>query len=158
MEKMERKRLRLENFDYGANGYYFITICTKDKKKLFSKRVGNGLDRSGAGMIAEEHLLAIPTHFPQVRIDHYVIMPNHIHAIIVIETANVGRSRPSPTLSMVVGLYKSGVSRAVGYPIWQKSFHDHVIRNETDYQMIWQYIENNPLQWELDELYTEERE
>ena len=87
-------------------------------------------------MIAEEHLLAIPTHFPQVRIDHYVIMPNHIHAIIVIETANVGRSRPSPTLSMVVGLYKSGVSRAVGYPIWQKSFHDHVIRNETDYQMI----------------------
>lgn len=158
MEKPERKRLRLPDYDYSANGYYYVTICTRNKEKLFWKRVGNGLDRSSAGMIAEEHLLMISSHFPEVRIDKYVIMPNHIHAIFVIEGANTGRSRPSPTLSAVIGLYKSGVSRAVGCPVWQKSFYDRVIRNVTDYQRIWQYIENNPLQWELDELYTEERE
>lgn len=158
MERPERKRLRLQSYDYAANGWYFITICTKEKRHLFGKVVGNGLDRSDAGTIAEEHLLAIPMHFPNVQIQKYVIMPNHVHAIIAMEPASTGRSRPSPTLSMVVGLYKSGVSRAVGYPVWQKSFYDHVIRNEADYRMICQYIENNPLKWELDELYQRERE
>ena len=63
---------------------------------------------------------------------------------------------PAPTLSSVIGQYKAGVSRQLGFPIWQKSFYDHVIRNETDYQMIWQYIENNPLKWELDRFYADD--
>lgn len=155
MERPDRKRLRLEDFDYAGNGYYFITICTRDRRNLFIQPVGNGHARSGAGRIAEENLLAIPSHFPHVMIDKYVIMPNHVHAILVIEGACAERACPFPTLSTVVGSYKSSVSKAVGFPVWQKSFYDHVIRNESDYQMIWQYIENNPVKWELDRFYME---
>ena len=140
----------MEHFDYAANGYYFITICTKDKRNVFSNAVGNGFIRSAAGSLVEEHLLNIPNHHPMVRIDKYVIMPNHIHVIIVIENAITDRMNPVPTISTVVGQFKAGVSRALGFPVWQKSFYDHIIRNETDYQMIWQYIENNPTKWHLD--------
>lgn len=156
MERPNRKRLRLEDFDYAGNGYYFVTICTKNRQNYFIQRVGNGHARSGAGRIAERNLLAIPQHFPHVKVDKYVVMPNHIHAILVIEGAGSERACPFPTLSTVVGSYKSSVSRDAGFPIWQKSFYDHVIRNETDYQMIWQYIENNPLKWELDRFYADD--
>ncbi len=78
-------------------------------------------------------------------------MPNHIHAIISINKCDdKERSRPFPTLSTVIGLYKSGVSRKIGFPIWQKSFHDHIIRDEKEYQEIWQYIDTNPQKWEED--------
>jgi len=103
-----------------------------------------------------QQLLQIPSHFPHVSIDHYVIMPNHIHAILVLDTAAcTERSRPFPTLSTIVGLYKSGVSRTAGFPVWQKSFHDHVIRNDADYRMIWNYIETNPVRWTLDKYYEQ---
>ena len=93
--------------------------------------------------------------------DKYVIMPNHIHMIVVIGCDGAERSRPFPTLSTVIGQYKSGVSRNIhsicpDFKIWQKSFHDHIIRNENDYQMIWQYIDTNPATWENDCFYTEE--
>ena len=155
MDLPQRKRLRLAQFDYASHGYYFITICTKGKQKLFLDSVGNGHARSAAGMIAERNLLAIPAHFPHVRNDKHVIMPNHIHTILVIEDAKTERACPFPTLSTVIGSYKSSVSKDVGFPVWQKSFYDHVIRNETDYQMIWQYIETNPAKWEQDRFYTD---
>ena len=151
----QRKRLRLEHFDYEENGSYFITICTKNRENIFIDAVGNGHARSAAGMIAEKNLLAIPTHFPHIQIDQYVIMPNHIHAILSICKAETERACPFPTISTVIGSYKSSVSKEAGFPVWQTSFYDHVIRNETDYQMIWQYIENNPLKWELDRFYTD---
>lgn len=150
---MNRKRLRLENYDYSGNGAYFITICTKNKENIFVQPVGNGHARSSVGMIAEQHLLAIPAHFQGVTIDKYVIMPNHIHVILVLEQPHTERACPFPTVSTVIGSYKSSVSRAAGFPVWQKSFYDHVIRNEADYLTIWQYIENNPLKWELDRFY-----
>ena len=150
----DRKKLRLGEWDYSNSGYYFITICTKDKHNLFWAHVGNGHARSAAGTIAEENLLAIPFHYPHVKIDKYVIMPNHIHAILVIDSANMERACPFPTLSTIIGSYKSSVSRAIGYPIWQKSFYDHIIRGEQDYREIWQYIENNPIKWEQDRFFT----
>ena len=97
---------------------------------------------------------ASPTHFEGVNIDKYVIMPNHIHCIVAI--GRTERSRPFPALSMVVGLYKSGVSKCVhelhpDMKNWQKSFHDHIIRNEEDYHRIWQCIDENPAKWAEDE-------
>lgn len=151
---LERKSLRLHGWNYSTVGYYFITICTKNKQNIFWSFVGNGHARSPVGIIAEENLLAIPNHYPHVHIDQYVIMPNHIHALLVIDTACSERACPFPTISTVIGSYKSSVSRAAGHPVWQKSFYDHVIRNEQDYREIWQYIENNPLKWELDRFYT----
>ena len=117
--------------------------------------VGNGHARSAAGRIAERNLLNIPAHFPHVRIDKYVIMPNHVHAIVIIDGSETERAGPFPTLSTIVGSYKSSVSRHVGFPVWQKSFYDHVIRNEMDYQMVRQYIEHNPEKWNLDRFYSD---
>ena len=153
----QRKSPRIKGFPYDAIGCYFITICTKNREHLFSKIVGRGLDPAVKtkiilkpfGEIAAEELLKIPTHFENVRIEKYAIMPDHIHFLLTIKKGAAG-SRPRPTVSQIVGLYKSGVSRRCGRSVWQASFYDHVIRGPQDYEEIWKYIENNPLQWILD--------
>ena len=103
-----------------------------------------------------EDLKAMENHFDRVRVDHCVVMPNHIHAIVVIGCD--GENIKNPSLEVVVGQYKSGVSRKIreiqpGFQIWQRSFHDHVIRNQADYMRIWNYIENNPVKWNEDCFY-----
>ena len=159
MDLPKRKHQRLKSFDYATEKYYFVTICTMDKHNLFGDLINQNdtvkMHYSLMGEIALKHLKEIENHFDEIKIDKYVIMPNHIHIIIVIGcNGNSERSRPFPTLSTVIGLYKSGVSREVGCKIWQKSFHDHIIRNKNDYLKIWEYIENNPLKWDLDCYYN----
>lgn len=150
-----RKLPRLSGFDYSSENYYFVTICTRNRKCLFGD-VGN---LNELGMLAERELRSIPEHFPEVRVDRYVIMPNHIYAVIVIGcTDHEERSRPFPTLSQVVGLYKSGVTRlwrqhVPGAEIWQKSFHDHILRRDDGYLNVIRYMEENPLKWETDKYY-----
>lgn len=167
MEKQkfpQRKSRRLSGYDYSQNGAYFVTICTHQRKHLFGKIiVGQGLapaemQLSYYGKIAEEELLSLNTRFPAVHLDKYVIMPNHIHAIIMLDSYSAGAS-PSPTLSDVVCSFKSLATRKCrlsGYnaPIFQTSFHDHIIRNQDDYREIWHYIDMNPIKWETDEFYT----
>lgn len=155
-----RKRQQLKNFGYSSQKYYFVTICAKNHKNIFGTIINENDNvkekYSACGKIANKHLLQIENHFESITIDKYVIMPNHIHIILIIGCDGVSeRSRPFPTLSTVVGLYKSGVSREVGSRIWQKSFHDHIIRNEKDYAKIWEYIDNNPLKWSLDRYYRD---
>lgn len=155
----KRKRNRLYGYDYSEEKYYFVTICTQNRKNLLANIVGDGFNRpvkvthTYYGLIAKRHLLDVPSHFENVFIDKYVIMPNHIHAIIVIGCSQTVRSRPSPTLSTIVGQYKSGVSRQLGFPLWQRSFYDHIIRKESDYEEIWKYIDENPAKWFYDSLY-----
>ena len=153
----KRKLPRLQGFDYSAENYYYVTLCTYDKKNIF----GRPENINEIGKIAERELLNIHTHFQGVTIDKYVIMPNHIHMIVVIGCEMAERSRPFPTLSTVIGLYKSGVSKKVHeiYPnvqVWQKSFFDRIIRDENGYLEVLRYIEENPLKWTLDE-YCRER-
>ena len=162
MELKQRKNLRLQSFDYSSAKYYFVTICTKNRARLFGQIVGNGLDRSAAmelsslGKTAEKMLLEVPVHFTSTALDAYVIMPNHIHCILAIGCNELSeRSRPFPTLPTIIGQYKSGVSRAAGFPVWQKSYHDHIIRNHFDYEEIWLYIQQNPQKWLNDLFYTE---
>ena len=155
MELPKRKPIRLKNYDYSQNGMYFVMICTYNRECIFGKIVGNGLDRSEYGEIAENDLLNMQQHFPNIKIDKYVIIPNHIHAIILIDNDyKTERSRPFPTLSTVIELYKSGVSRKIGFGICQKSFHDHIIRNEKEYLEIREYIDINPLKWADDCYHT----
>lgn len=160
MELHNRKSLRLCGYDYSNQNYYYITICTHNKCNLFwegKRDEENGIDRSlkgklnKFGKIAECELVNIQNHFKDVRVDKYVIMSNHIHAIIVIGCDGVEeeRSRPFPTLSTIIGLYKSGVSKRIhetdpNIKIWQKSFNDHIIRSESGYREVWQYIDTNP--------------
>ena len=139
-----RKSPRMNWFDYSGAYCYFITICTKDKMCIF----GPPGKPNRFGRIAAQGLTAIPEHFPGACIDKYVIMPNHVHAIVELNGAG-------PSLPTIIGQYKSYVTREIhaispDIPVWQTSFHDHVIRNQKGYEEIWQYIEDNPRKWEMD--------
>ena len=154
-----RKKNRLTGFDYGSPNAYFITICTHQRQKLFWTAVGATTGRppdmplSRHGQIVRSAIEAIPQRYPAYILEHYVIMPNHIHLLLRIQADEYGRPMVAPTVSTVIAQMKGAVSKRVGMSIWQKSFHDHIVRTEADYQEIWKYIENNPIQWETDSLY-----
>lgn len=160
MELPVRKPNRLPNFDYNTPGAYFITICTKDRKNLFWTDVGASIARpqnpslSKYGAIVDASIREIPLHYPAVSVDHYVVMPNHIHLLLQINTDEDGRAMLAPTISRLVQQMKGIVTKQIGHSIWQKLFHDHVIRGEKDYLKIWEYIDNNPVKWEEDCFYT----
>ena len=156
-----RKHPRLDHYDYGTAGAYFITICTQARRCLLSSIVGRGLAPAEIrytpyGLIAQEQLLLLQERYPTLTVDQYVIMPNHIHAILLLEeTAEAGKR---PRITDIVCAYKSLTTRACkkAQPIdklFQTSFYEHVIRGQADYREIAEYIANNPKQWELDELY-----
>ena len=143
-----RKSPRLQGYDYASRNYYFITICTHRKQCIFGKP-GN---LNASGKTAEQLFLDISSHFPGVQIDKHVVMPNHIHGIIVLSGDGI-------SLSTVLGQYKAAVTRKLrhhhpGGKIWQASFHDHIIRNEKGYQQIWNYIDTNPAKWQTDCFYS----
>ena len=145
-----RKSPRIPNYDYSNVNYYFITICTKDRKCYF----GSPYQLSKAGQIAKRHIEEISDHYGFVKIDKYVVMPNHVHMILYLEQGGKADAE------QVIGQYKSGVSREIRkiYPemqVWQRSFHDHVIRNQASYEKIWLYIEGNPQCWDKDCFYTD---
>ena len=163
MNLPQRKPTRLKDYNYSQSGYYFVTICSHNKECIFSNIVGQGLapaenKLTKYGKVAKQELLDLENRY-KIKVDNYVIMPNHIHAIIVIESATAGAS-PCPTLSDIVCAFKSLVTRKCHnlnpkQKIWQTSFHDHVIRGERDYLKIWNYIDTNPQKWSEDCFYTE---
>ena len=141
------------NYDYGQSGAYFITICTKDRKQILSKIVGDGFPVPNLpGRIAEEMIEQVMIRYPSVSVDKYVIMPDHIHLLLRIE----GTGNPSPTLGNVIGWYKYQTTKRInqtdatqGLQVFQRSYYDHVIRNQQDYDSVWEYIENNPRKWAM---------
>ena len=161
----KRKHPRLPTYDYSTTGAYFVTICTHGKKCLLSRIVGHiaapaEIQYTQYGQIAKEQLLALEKRFAGVKIDQYVVMPNHIHMIVIFEDNTAGAS-PRPTLMDVVCAYKSLTTRACkkAQPIeklFQTSFYEHVIRGQADYDEIAKYICENPTKWQLDQLYIEE--
>ena len=150
----KRKIVRLPEYDYSRNGAYFITLCTEKRAEILSEiRRGGALLRP-VGCIAEQTLLELPQRYP-VSIDKYVVMPNHLHFILCIREA--AKSIP---LDAILCAYKSITTKAAnqaehtpGRKLWQRSYYEHVIRNESDYREIWQYIDENPQKWELDRFY-----
>ncbi|MEM5773895.1 MAG: transposase [Anaerolineaceae bacterium] len=146
----QRQPNRLRDYDYGSNGAYFITICTKDRENIFwqpglaAKNSGGMFPLSEEGRIVNQSILNIPLIYPDVSVEKFVIMPNHIHMILCIH--NIGKTRKT-SISTVVNQMKGYVSKNIGQSIWQKLFHDHVIRNEDEYQKIWDYIDCNPIEW-----------
>lgn len=149
----------MSEYDYSTPGAYFVTICTKDRKNTLSSiLVGEGLAPpvcrlTDTGRIVETEIQSIPSRYPNVGIEKYVIMPNHIHMIVEIRE-NAGGASPSPTLSDVVRVIKSLSTRKSGLnTLWQRSYHEHVIRGARDYDEIWTYIDNNPAKWALDRYY-----
>ena len=162
MDLPKRKPHRLPNFDYRTPGAYFITICTQNRRCIFWDSVGASIARphtpplSGRGRIVDKAIRDIPLYYPAVSVDRYAVMPNHVHLLLQINTDPDGRPMAAPAISTVVQQFKGTVTKQIGHTVWQKLFHDHVIRNQADYAKIWQYIENNPHQWKLDCFYSED--
>ena len=158
----ERKSIRLKSFDYSSCGAYFITICTADRRNHFWNNVGATIGRpqdiqlTPYGKIVDDAINQIPKIYDSVFVDSYVIMPNHIHLILVIHADEHGRPMVAPTISRIVAQMKGCVSKRIGKSIWQKLFFDHIIRNKQDYEEHRKYIYENPLRWYYDELYTKE--
>ena len=170
-----RKLNRLKGYNYAQDGWYFVTICAKNREHFFGKIVNGEMRLSKIGETAEKFWREIVIHFPDVKLDEFIIMPNHIHGIIIIENNIVGnnnycslrrvawQTKWARSLSSVIRGFKIGVKKWCGENnhvlnknfysaqfAWQKSFYDHIIRNEKSLNKIRQYIINNPLRWELD--------
>ena len=162
MELPKRKPNRLKDFDYSQPNAYFITICTKNKEMLFWENVGASIARpedvrlSKYGKIVVEAIEKISTIYPVITVDNYVVMPNHIHLLMQIHSDSSGRAMLAPTISIVIQQMKGYATKKIGKSIWQKLFHDHVIRDEKGYLKIWNYIEGNPSKWEEDCFYMKE--
>ena len=163
MELPKRKPNRLKDFDYSQPNAYFITICTKNKEMLFWENVGASIARpedvrlSKYGKIVVEAIEKISTIYPVITVDNYVVMPNHIHLLLQIHSDSSGRAMLAPTISIVIQQMKGYATKKIGRSIWQKLFHDHVIRDEKGYLKIWNYIEGNPSKWEEDCFYMKEK-
>ena len=162
-----RKSLRLRDYDYSQGGGYFVTICTHHRKCVLSGLINGELILSLIGEKAKEFWQKIPKHFENVQLDVFVIMPNHIHGIIIIkDEENVGVQNFEPlqnefqhiipkSLGSIIRTYKSVLTswcKNNGFANfkWQRNYYEHVIRNEKELKKIREYIQNNPLKWELD--------
>lgn len=160
MQIRERKQNRLAQYDYGREGCYFVTLCTQNRARLFEieDTVGNGLcavpSTRQSNKIIHKGIKETQNKFENIKIDKYVIMPDHIHLIVTIEERHIGRSLPDVMMflkTMTTNEYmrgvKAGILPAFEKKLWQKSYYDHVIRNQQDYNEVWEYVENNPNKW-----------
>jgi REP element-mobilizing transposase RayT len=151
----KRKQIRIDDYDYSTPGAYFITVCPANREKIFwsncrgELRSPANVPLSNMGIIVDNEIKKLNTIYNTVRVDQYCIMPDHIHFIISINTDENGRTQFAPTISRVIKQFKDSITKQIGRPIWQKSFYDHGIRNQRDYDEIWEYIENNPLKYAL---------
>ena len=159
MDLPKRKHPRLKNYDYSQNGCYFVTICVKEKKHLLG-RVDVGRDAhippqiilSMTGKVAEKYILNIEKAYQNILIENYVIMPNHIHRLLMFDSSlcdDGGMRASRPTLSTVVRSFKTMVTKEIGYSVWQDSFYDRVIDSVKGYEEVWNYIEENPYKWTI---------
>nr|WP_064965730.1 transposase [Tenacibaculum ovolyticum] len=182
MDKFKNKyrisSTRLQNWDYASNGAYFITICTKNREHYFGEIKNKEMQLTETGKLAETYWMEIPEHFPFVTLGNFVIMPNHMHGILIIDkptsqvktlqcnvstmqdkisTKNQQMSKIAPkagSISTIIRSYKSVVTknaRKINSAFgWQSLFHDHIIRNSKAFDTIQNYIANNPEKWDED--------
>lgn len=159
MQYPTRKTNRLSEYDYSSVGAYFITVCAYYRKCLFWESPCalpdslSAINLSHFGVIVQNVITQIPIRYPHFSVDNYVIMPNHIHILLQIHADANGRQVAAPTIQTVVGHMKRAASMAAGTPLWQKGFHDHIIRSDSDYLAAWNYIDGNPSKWFDDDLY-----
>jgi REP element-mobilizing transposase RayT len=174
-----RRSIRLPDFDYSGPGDYFVTLVALGRECLFGEIKEGVMVLSAIGGIAEEHWRAIPEHFPMVELGAHVVMPNHVHGIIIIRETNVGAThRPAsqrvahmgnmerafhwdaPTkgsLGAIIGAYKMSVTRRIhrelddNVHVWQRNYFEHVIRNDEEHSRIHDYIESNIENWAQDD-------
>ena len=170
----KRKQIRLPEYDYSSPGAYFVTICTHNRRCLLSDIAVGALHEAPAvsvklteiGQVVDEVIQSLTARYPNLTIDHYVIMPNHVHLLLRIEVGRALREAPlradgtRSLLSKAVGYLKMNSSKRIheNHPeiqIWQRGYYEHVIRGEKEYLEIWEYIDANPARWAEDRYYCE---
>ena len=151
-----RKNIRLKNYDYSSNGMYFVTICCRRGGALLHPII----ELSNIGEIISEQWYELKSRYQNILLDQFVVMPNHIHGIIVIDNEQAEQS-PAPTIGNIVCAYKSITTKLSnkkenfpGRIIWQRGYYDHIIRYKDELRKIREYIQTNPLKWEDDKYYT----
>ncbi len=170
--KYKIKSIRLPHWDYSSCGGYFVTICTKNRECFFGNVSNKKMKLSQIGEIANKYWNEIPKHYKNVSLDEYILMPNHIHGIVIIEqliptvetphcgvSTNTKNPHHKPqwkpnSLGSIICQFKSITTkhvRSIGSPnfSWQSRFHEHIIRNDNDLNRIRKYIKNNPLKWKI---------
>lgn len=180
MHPNTRKSIRWKGYDYTQEGAYYITVCAFESRQFFGQVENGQMMLNEIGRIVQACWDAIPDHMAHVDIDEFVVMPNHMHGIVVIRERAAGAragarhdapvhapAAPAPgrppgippgALGQIVASFKSSVSRQVyrdgllprNVPVWQRNYWDHVIRDAAEYARIAEYIRNNPAKWDRD--------
>lgn len=164
-----RKELRLPNFDYSEPGWYFVTICIVERLNLFGLVNNGNVVLNAYGAIAQDTWLHIPKHFPNVELDEFIIMPNHIHGILsltedgnFLEADKQTLNAITPSLGTLVGAYKAAVSKKInlirntpGDSVWQRNYYEHIVSSLTELVRICEYIAGNPSNWQNDEYFLD---
>ncbi len=157
-----RKNIRLMGFDYSNSGFYFVTICSYNKECIFGQIINSEMNLNEYGEIVKNSLLESEKIRKEITLDFFIIMPNHIHLVLIIanetnivldsnpKTSNL---KPKSLSSFVIG-FKSSVTKQINlireinnYPVWQRNYYEHIVRNEVELNKIIEYIINNPLKW-----------
>lgn len=173
-DPQRRRALRLRDFDYTQAAAYFVTVCTHHRARLFGEITNGKILLHDPGRIVQAAWQALPQHYPHVRLDVFVVMPNHVHGIVIlapVDSVGAGLAgagfKPAPTelptiakrhgLPEIVRAFKTFSARRVnaartapGTPLWQRNYYEHVVRDEDELNRIREYIDLNPLQWDLD--------
>jgi len=168
-----RQSIRLKGYDYSQPGFYFITICTKNRAHAFGKINSGAMFLNEFGRVARDEWGNIDDRYPGTRTDAFIVMPNHIHGIIQIKTQPVGaihelhlrddrmindpKNRRKMLIPLIVGRYKMLVAKEINktrkspsVPLWHRNYYEHIIRNEKSLHNIREYIKHNPIKWEQD--------
>lgn len=164
MDRWHRRSIRLAGYDYAQPGAYFVTICTQGRECSLGKARDGSVDLSHHGEIVQRAWNSLPEHYPHVGVDAFVIMPNHIHGVIVLSEAmedsgaqRTGRLSTRHGLPEIVRAFKSFSARRAnelnatpGARVWQRNYYEHIIRDERELNLIREYVVNNPLGWDTD--------
>ncbi len=168
-----RRSIRLSGYDYAQHGAYFVTVCTHDRQCLLGAVVDGGMELNDLGRIVRETWDALPSRFPSIELDAFVVMPNHIHGIVIIVGAGLalprgadvgaglalprGAASSAPTLGDIMRAFKSLSAIAcnrllerAGVPFWQRNYYEHIARDEDEMNRIREYIVGNPANWKRD--------
>ncbi|MBI1925795.1 transposase [Candidatus Poribacteria bacterium] len=158
--RKNRRSIRLKNYDYTQSGYYFLTICVHQRECLFGEIVEGNMITNDVGEIVQQTWDHLPNRFPTVAVDSFVVMPNHVHGIIIIKSnadRGVGAALAPPALGDIVRAFKSisavqgnRILGRSGRPLWQRNYYERVIRNDDELTRAREYILNNPAKWEMD--------
>ena len=165
-----RRSIRLSGYDYAQSGAYFVTACIQKRVCLFGSITNGEMQLNDAGRIVQEVWRELPARFPQVRTDNFIVMPNHIHGIVLVGAQFIAPSNSppdiaesptgsaigsAPTLGEIIRAYKAISTREIHRTVkadfsWQRNYYEHIVRNEESLNRIREYIVNNPIQWDFD--------